>query len=128
MTGYGRYRVHLDLAGKSQDLGNDYSRDMDLDRFAQRYIVADDPRLRLATYPDKIQAAIKSARITIGMNEEQVLMALGYPVSSENPHLDTPVWRYWISSFGGFDVRWDEQRRVREVTGRESTLNVVLMP
>src|SRR5690606_24883016 len=42
--GYGRNRVEVEMEGKSQWLGNDYSRDLSKEAFAQRYIVATDPR------------------------------------------------------------------------------------
>src|ERR1700728_641155 len=58
VTGYGHYRVKVDINGKSQAIGNDYSRDLALDVFAKRYVVADDPAVKIATYPKKIQDAI----------------------------------------------------------------------
>jgi hypothetical protein len=37
------------------------------------------------------------------MTREQVLMSVGYPVSSENRNLDK-TWRFWVSSFSEFRV------------------------
>lgn len=128
VTGYGRYRAYVEIGGLSQALGNDYSRDLEMGVFAQRYIVAQDPRLLLAQWPAKIQTAIKSARVTPGMTREQVLMALGYPISSETPHLDAPMWRYWLWTFQEFQVIFDDGGRVREVFGDRATLNVVYLP
>jgi hypothetical protein len=54
VTGYGHYRVKVDINGKSQAIGNDYSRDLALDAFAKRYVVADDPAGKIAAYPKKI--------------------------------------------------------------------------
>jgi hypothetical protein len=54
VTGYGHYRVQVDINGKSQAIGNDYSRDLALDAFAKRYVVADDPAGKIAAYPKKI--------------------------------------------------------------------------
>lgn len=127
VTGYGRFRVHLDLAGKSQDLGNDYSRDLALDAFAQRYIWTQDPNAKLAAYPAKIREAIKSARLVPGMTREQVLMAVGYPVTSENPNLDAKTWRFWRSSFAEFQVVFDPHGRVKEITTDQQTRNLVVM-
>ncbi len=61
VTGYGHYRVKVDINGKSQAIGNDYSRDLTLDEFAKRYVVADDPAAKIAAYPKKIQDAIAHA-------------------------------------------------------------------
>lgn len=108
IEGYGKNRVHILINGRKQDLGNDYSRSITLEAFAQRYIVEQDPLLRLQTYPVKIQEAIGAARLTLGMNREQVIMAVGYPVSDENPSLESKTWRYWLGSFSEFDAIFDD--------------------
>lgn len=128
VLGYGHYRVKLEIAGKKQAIGNDYSRDLPLDVFAKRYVVSDNPADKLIQYPERIRAAITSARLVKGMTREQVLMAVGYPVSSENAHLDSNVWRFWLSSFAEFRVRFDDQQRVSDVeTDDVDTRDKVLM-
>ncbi|MET0327291.1 MAG: outer membrane protein assembly factor BamE, partial [Luteimonas sp.] len=67
----------------------------------------------------------KRAKITPGMNREQVLMSLGYPMSSENPDLESNLWRYWLSSFAEFQVQFDANGRVREITTDANTRNLV---
>ncbi len=126
VTGYGRYRVHVELNGGKQALGNDYSRDLDLGTFAQRYVVTEDPSKKIAAYPPKIRDAIKAARVAKGMTREQVLMAVGYPITSENPTLGAPLWRMWISSFGEYQILFDNAGRVREVTTDPQTRNLVV--
>lgn len=127
VTGYGRYRVQVDLGGSKQAIGNDYSRDLDLGAFAQRYVVTEDPARKIAGYPPKIRDAIKAARVTKGMTREQVFMAVGYPISSENPQLDSPVLRFWLSSFAEFQVQFDNAGRVRDITTDPQTRNLVVM-
>ena len=128
VTGYGRQRVHVELSpGGKQAIGNDYSRDIELPAFAQRYVVAEDPAPKIARFPPKIREAIQSARITKGMTREQVLMAMGYPISSENPRLDVPVWRMWIGSFSEFQVLFDGAGRVRAVETDPQTRNLVVL-
>jgi len=127
VTGYGRNRVHVEINGASQDLGNDYSRDLALDVFAQRFVVREDPARKIATATPKIRDAIRSARVTRGMTREQVAMAVGYPISSENPRLDAPVWRMWIGSFSEYQVLFDGAGRVREVQTDPDTRKLVVM-
>ena len=117
ITGYGRNRVLIEFDGKKQALGNDYSRDLKLEDFAKRYIVAADPNARLETFAPKIREAIKGVRITRGMTREQVLMAVGYPITSYNPDIEAPLWRYWISRSGEYQVFWGENGRVDKVFG-----------
>ncbi|WP_394005301.1 outer membrane protein assembly factor BamE [Luteimonas sp. WGS1318] len=125
VTGYGRHRVNVRIDGARQAIGNDYSRDIGLADFAKRYVVTEDPALKIAGYPAKIQDAIKRAKITPGMTREQVLMSLGYPISSENPDLGADLWRYWMSSFAEFQVQFDGSGRVREITTDANTRNLV---
>ena len=127
VTGYGHYRVKVDINGKSQAIGNDYSRDLALDVFAKRYVVADDPAPKIAAFPKKIQDAIASARIVIGMTREQVMMSVGVPISSENHNLDDKTWRFWLGSFAEFHVTFDDSGHVAEVTGDGDAKSKVLM-
>ncbi|MDC7808195.1 outer membrane protein assembly factor BamE [Luteimonas sp BLCC-B24] len=128
VTGYGRHRVNVRIDGERQAIGNDYSRDIGLADFARRYVVTEDPAAKIAGYPAKIQDAIKRAKITPGMTREQVLMSLGYPISSENPDLGADLWRYWMSSFAEFQVQFDGSGRVREITTDANTRNLVWVP
>lgn len=126
-TGYGRYRVYVEMGdGSKQALGNDYSRDLDMTAFAKRYIVAENPATKIAGFAPKIRKAIETSRLMPGMTREQVLMSVGYPVSSENPQLDTKVWRFWLSSFQEFQVVFDGDR-VKEITTDPQTRNLVVM-
>lgn len=127
VTGYGRYRAYVEIDGKKQALGNDYSRDLEQTAFALRYVVAQDPKAKIAGYPKKIQQAIKNAQLMPGMTREQVLMSVGYPISSENPNLDAKVWRYWLTSFAEFQVIFDGNNRVKEITTDAQTRNLVVM-
>lgn len=121
-TGYGRQRVHVEIGGRKQSIGNDYSRDLALDVFAKRYIVQADPRPVVAAAPPKIRTAIESARVTRGMTRDQVLIALGYPISSENPHLDAKAWKYWLWSFSPFTVEFGADGRVSRVDTDPETM------
>ena len=78
-------------------------------------MVKTDPKAKIASFPAKIQEAIKNMRVAKGMTKEQVLMAVGYPITSENPTLDASAWRYWLNSFAPFTVIWDAQGRVKDI-------------
>lgn len=125
LLGYGRYRVTLETSVQKLSLGNDYSRELSLGRFAERYVVKSDPRVNLASFPVKTQHAIQTMRVSKGMTKEQVLMAVGYPVTSENPSLDAPVWRYWLTKFAPFTIVWDAQGLVKEIVTDAQTRLVI---
>lgn len=126
VTGQGRQRIYIEVLGGRQALGNDYSRNLDLDAFASRYIVREDPSLKLATYPENIRAAIAGARLTPGMTREQVFMAVGYPVSSENPSIAAATLRFWTSSFAEFRVSFDAGGLVTDVSADPETRKLVV--
>lgn len=124
ITDYGRYRVFTEMGGRKVRIGNDYSRKLSNVEFAKRIVVAEDPRLKIATFPPKVQQAIAAARVVSGMTREQVIMAIGYPIASENPSLEAPIWRYWLSTFEEFQVNWD-RGVVLSVSGPPSVLSRV---
>jgi hypothetical protein len=128
VLGQGRYRVLVVIAGRRQAIGNDYSRDLAMDAFQRRYVVAEDPRPLVAALPEKLRHAIETARVTPGMTRGQVAIAIGWPMSSENPHLDARVWKYWLWSFSPFEVHFDDDGRVRRVTSDPDTLARVFLP
>lgn len=121
-AGFGRYRVHLDMGGKRQSIGNDYSREVSMEDFARRYLVKADPRLKVAAAPPKIRAAIEAMKVARGMTRDQVLIAVGYPIASENPKLDAPEWKYWLGSFSPYTVHFDAKGIVKSVEGDAETL------
>jgi len=127
VLGTGRNRIKIKIDGKEQAIGNDYSRDLSLDDFAKRYVVTENPAIKISGFPKNIQDAIAAARIAKGMTREQVLMSVGYPVSSENHALSDKTWRFWLTSFGEFHVRFDDTDHVVDVTGDEDTKDKVLV-
>jgi len=126
VTGYERHFVYLNVGGKTQRLKNDYSRDIAMTPFAYRYVVSEDPRVRIAAFEPKIRAAILAAKITEGMTREQVTMAVGWPIASENPRLEADVWRYWIDSWSEYQVSFDKVGMVKAVTATPAVLDRVL--
>jgi hypothetical protein len=81
-------------------LGHDYGRkEESLEQWISKIVVEEDPAPRIASYPVEVQAAIKEGRVTLGMTREQAIVAIGYPLTSETPSLDSPLWRHWLSSF-----------------------------
>ncbi len=128
ITGYEQRWFDLDLGGRPQRLKNDYSRDIGPIAFAQRYVVTEDPKIKLAGYPEKTRAAIAAMKVTPGMTREQVLMALGYPVSIENPSLDAPVWRFWLDAWTEYQVLFDPSGVVKTISADPATLARVAIP
>lgn len=126
ITAYDFRWFNLDLGGKPQRIKNDYSRNIPLPAFAQRYVVTEDPKQKMAAFAPAVRDAILAGKVMPGMTREQVLMAIAYPVASENPSLDAPVWRYWRDSWSEFQVQFDEKGLVKTVVGDPVALSRVL--
>ncbi len=116
-TSFGRFRLNADIGGRSQSIGNDYSRNISMDEFAKRYVLAVDPKTKMSGYSDKMRAAISSAKLLPGMTREQVLMSIGYPIGSENPNFNANVWRYWLTPYSEFQIKFDDTGKVSDITG-----------
>lgn len=128
VTSYGRNLAHADIDGKPFRLGLDYGRDAEtVEQWVAKLVVADDPKARLARYPTAVRQAIQNGQVMVGMSKEQVIMAVGYPLTSENPRFDAPFWRYWWSSFGEYQVHWQGDR-VSRVTGDPTTVALMVAP
>ncbi|MGK6307569.1 cell envelope protein SmpA [Variovorax sp. DT-64] len=128
ITGYDFRWVDLSVGGLPQRLKNDYSRDIPSIPFGQRYVVTEDPKIKLAGYPEKTRAAIAGMKVVPGMTREQVLMSLGYPISSENPKLDAPVWRYWLDTWAEYQVVFGAGGVVDKVVADPAVLSRVSLP
>lgn len=115
---YGRYRAFIEIDGKPMRLGQDYGREQEsLERFATKWVVERSPKERIATFPPDVREAIRIGRVVPGMNREQVLIAVGYPPTHHTPDLDAPVWHFWATRTGRYQVVWSPEGLVKEVAG-----------
>lgn len=117
VTGQGRWRVYVEIEGRKLAIGNDYSRTTPMAEFERRYVLAEDPSRRLAAYPPRIREAIAAGKVARGMTRDQVIMALGYPITSYTETLDAPLWRYWFDRSTEYQVFWGKHGRVEQVFG-----------
>ena len=126
VTGFGRNRVRIEIDGKRQAIGNDYSRDLSQQAFAERYVLREDPAAKIAGWPANVQQAVRAGKVTPGMSREQVTTSLGWPVSSENPDsANADIWRFWLDSFNEFQIHFNAQGRVSDITASPTLKNRV---
>lgn len=124
---YGRQRAQVKVDGKPMRLGHDYGRDQEsLDAWVNKIVIKDDPRSRISAYPTAIQEAIRQGRVMIGMSREQVITAVGYPLTSENLSLDAPQWRMWRSSHGEYQLNFSRDGHLTSVTGDDAVTQLVV--
>jgi hypothetical protein len=126
VVSYGRHRAGAVVDGKPMRLGHDYGCEQEsLQQWVARIIVPDDPSQKLATWPKDVQEAVRRGQIKVGMTREQVIMALDYPTTNENPSLDSGLWRRWVSSFGPYQVLWDQNGRLSDIAEDTLVTNMI---
>jgi len=124
---YGKDRAYVNVEGKPMRLGHEYGRDQEsLDQWVSKIVVADDPRPRIQGYPKDVQAAIYEGKVMVGMTREQVIISIGYPLTSENVGLDQPTWRMWRSTHGEYDLNFRQDGRLGSVTGDDEVTSVMV--
>ena len=61
VTAYGINRAYVEIDGKAFRIGQDYGRAQEpLESYIAKLVVADDPRAKIATYPDPVREAIRT--------------------------------------------------------------------
>jgi hypothetical protein len=127
---YGRERAMVKVDGRPMRLGHDYGRNEEtLNVWVNKLVVNEDPRPRIASYSPAVQAAIHASKVMVGMTREQAIVAVGYPVTSENPSLDSAMWRLFRSGRGQYQLNFGPDGRVASITGDDAiTSQAIYLP
>lgn len=116
LDGFRRSYANVFIEGKPMRIGQDYGSEQESrEVFVDRLIVKDDPKLKLATYPPKMQAAIRAGKILPDMTKEQVIMSLGYPRTDTTPDRQSNEWTYWTLQSQQYTVVWNAEKRVQSI-------------
>ena len=112
----GRHKAYALVGGNKMRLGHDYGRDQEsLEQWIRKIVVEENPATRIASYPTDVQAAIREGHICIGMTKEQVIVAIGYPITSDTSSTDASLWHHWVSSFEEYKLLWSPDGMLGEV-------------
>ena len=104
---YGSNRASVEIDGKPMRIGHDYGRrEESVQQYIQKLVVKNDPKAKIAKYPEKVRNAIKEGTVVPGMTREQVIISVGYPPTHKTPSLDASVWNLWGSRVGRYEVHW----------------------
>ena len=96
-----------------------------IQQWLARIVVGEEPRTRLAAYPPAVRDAIRAGKLAKGMTREQVIMAVGYPQTSDKLPLDGSHWRYWWSGFSPYYVYWSRDK-VSRIDGQGEVVGNVI--
>lgn len=120
---YGHNRAFVKVDGKPMKLGHDYGRDQEtLEQWVGKIVVSEDPRPRIAGYPQKVQVAIQAGKLVVGMTREQAIVAVGYPLTSENGPLESSTWKMWRSTHGEYDLNFGPDGLLASITGDDEAV------
>lgn len=118
-SSYARYSITVEIDHpwytRKMRLGLDYGRKQRLADWARLIIVPENPKPRIATWPEHIRNAVRDGQVAIGMTKEQLIAAVGYPPAHQTPTLDAPQWKYWHTTHGTFNVIWSKTDHVEDV-------------
>jgi hypothetical protein len=127
VTRFHKNKMNIVVENKTQDFDNELSRDLSMQQLASRYVVTEDPMIKIKTFPKNIQAAIAEGRLVRGMTREQTLMSVGYPSSSEVPNLASTAWTYWWTDKIQYRVKFDANDRLVDVENVVDTRSILLV-
>jgi len=120
---YGKDRAFVSINGKPMKLGHDYGRDQEtLDQWVNKIVVDQDPGPRISRYPRPVQDAIQTGKLMVGMTREQAIVAIGYPLTSENGPLESSTWKMWRSTHGEYDLNFGPDGRLTSITGDDEAV------
>lgn len=119
------YVAQVEIDGRPMRLVLEHRESETLQQWLAQIIVADDPRNKLAAFSPTVREAIRAGKLVKGMTREQVIMAVGYPQSSEKLPLDGPHWRYWWSGFSPYYVYWSRDK-VSRIDGQGEVVGNVI--
>jgi hypothetical protein len=117
---YGSSRANVEIDGRPMRIGQDYGRQQErIEQFIQKLVVKNDPKAKIARYPEKIRAAVREGRVIPGMTREQVIISVGYPPTHRTPSLDSSVWNLWASRYSRYEVHFNDKGVVEKIVGNQ---------
>jgi hypothetical protein len=115
---YSGNEASIKVDGKPMRLGHQYGREQEaFDQWVRKVVVDDDPKPKINTFAPTVQEAIRLGKVMKGMTREQCIIAVGYPLTSENVTLDSPTWRMWRSSGGEYQLNFSRDGHLTSITG-----------
>ncbi|CAN5266370.1 hypothetical protein BH11PSE11_BH11PSE11_27820 [soil metagenome] len=104
---FGRNRVHVLVDGRPMTIGHDYGRKQETkEQYAAKVVTKEDPSPLIASASPAVQEAIRSGKVLLGMNKQQVIVSLGFPRTDLTASLDATLWNYSTLEGDGFRLNW----------------------
>lgn len=120
-------RARILINGRKMRIGVDFTRDKEsIKQLVARITSVEDPRVKIASYPEMVRNAIHAGRVFPGMTREQVLIALGRPRIDFTPKLEVSEWKYEVPEQGDLYLMFDDSGILKTIDGSRVARNLVL--
>lgn len=124
---YGSHKASVLIDGRKMRMGIDWARGKEtIQQFVARATSTEDPRPKIAAYPERVHNAVRSGRVFAGMTKEQVLLSMGRPRLDFVPTLDQSEWKYEVPEYEELFLVFDEAGVLKEVDGSRKARKLVL--
>ncbi len=127
VSDYGSNRASVLIDGRKMRMGVDWSRGTEtVQQFVARVTSSEDPRPKLASFPERVRTAIRAGRVFPGMSRDHVVMALGRPRLDLVPNLDAFEWKYITGEREEMFLIFSEAGTLKEVDASRKVRGLVL--
>lgn len=127
VVSYDKNRAYINVNGRQMRLEHEYGREQEsLQVWVSKVVLAVDPKPQMAAWPKAVRDAIYEGKIMVGMTREQVIAAVGHPLTSENVSEDQPTWRMWRGSRDEYQINFNSANKVKSVTGEDGVTSQVI--
>src|SRR5262249_14307663 len=119
VQGAGRDSITFVADGTKLTLSHSYgTKEETFQQYIDKVLVANDPKLQVASFQPAVQEAIRDARVERGMTREQVILSLGYPPTHRTPSTNDREWTYWYNRWVTYRVVFNDAGVVTDIVGR----------
>jgi hypothetical protein len=119
VTELGLMSVTLSAVGKVVTLKHLYgAKQESYKQYFDKILVEANRADMVANFPPIIRKAIAEGRVEEGMKRGEVVLALGFPPTDDNPSPEANTWKYWFSKGQSYTVVFDSNGYVSKVVGQ----------
>ena len=128
VVGYGRSKADVLIDGRKMRIGVEQGAKVEtIQQLVTRLTSSDDPRPKMAEWPEAVRDAVAAGKVVYGMTREQVVMALGRPRKDLVPSLDAAEWPYRLHEDEEVFVVFASDGRLVQVDASRKARKRVLM-
>jgi len=105
-------------AGREMTIRHVYGAEQETyNEYFDKILVEADRSKMVERFPKIIQRAIADGRVEKGMKRGEVVLALGFPPTDDNPSPEAGEWTYWFSEQNSYRIKFDTNGYVSHIVG-----------